>query len=58
MDKKLNAGGARNIGIDYDIDSEYMWFIDGDDFIYSDNSLMKAYENLKDLKTDILLFKW
>ena len=37
--EKVYAGGARNVGIDYPIDSEYTQFIDGDDLLYSNNSL-------------------
>ena len=58
MTNKVYAGGARNIGIDYPIESEYTQFIDGDDLLYSNKSLDILHDHLKDLNTDILVFNW
>lgn len=54
---KRYAGGCRNIGIDYPLDCEYMYFVDSDDYLYSNDSLKIMYINLQD-KPDILLFNW
>lgn len=59
-EKKLYAGGCRNIAIKYPIESEYTLFIDGDDYFESNQSLYFIHEQLKDFNYDILLFqaKW
>lgn len=47
---KRYAGGCRNIGIDYPLDCEYYYFMDSDDYLYSNKSLEKVYNASKDLK--------
>ena len=44
LKEKRYAGGARNEGIDYPIDSEYTWFIDSDDWLYDENVLKRIYD--------------
>jgi predicted glycosyltransferase involved in capsule biosynthesis len=40
LDNHLAPGNVRNIGINYTyIKSEYTWFIDSDDYLYSNNVL-------------------
>ena len=43
LKEKRYAGGARNEGIDYPIDSEYTWFIDSDDWLYDENVLKRLH---------------
>lgn len=54
---KCYAGGCRNIGIDYPVECEYVYFIDSDDYLYSDISLRKIYDALNE-KPDMLLIGW
>lgn len=42
--QKGYAGGARNLGLAYPLDSEYTWFIDSDDWFYND----KVFECVHD----------
>lgn len=46
--KKLFIGGARNVGIDYDIASEYTLFMDNDDWFDNDNVLLDLYYHIKE----------
>ena len=39
LDEKKYAGGARNAGIDYPADCEYIYFLDGDDYLYAEDTL-------------------
>lgn len=48
LNQKGFAGAARNVGIDYDIESEYTWFVDADDYIYDDNTLLKLHDFIVD----------
>ena len=48
------SGIARNIGLEK-AKGEYVWFVDGDDWI-EDNCLENLIENADKLKTDILIF--
>jgi hypothetical protein len=57
MDKKGHEGGARNKGIDYPIDCEYYYFVDSDDYLYSQDVLNNLYEHLKYKNIDILIAK-
>lgn len=57
MDKKGHEGGARNRGIDYPIDCEYYYFVDSDDYLYSQDVLNNLYEHLKYKNIDILIAK-
>ena len=45
-DKKLYIGGARNIGIDYEIDSDYTLFVDNDDWMNDDKCLEYIHESI------------
>ena len=57
MKAKGHEGGARNAGINYKyILSKYTYFVDGDDMLYSKQSLQILYDNLKNNDLDILLF--
>lgn len=47
---KLYNGGARNIGINYNLDSEYTLFLDNDDWFENENVLQQIYENAIDNK--------
>lgn len=44
VDEKMYAGGCRNIGMDWPVESEYTWFLDSDDWLASDRvfGLIKA----------------
>lgn len=45
--QKGYAGAARNFGIEYpNLESEYTWFIDSDDWLASDNVLMNMYKKI------------
>lgn len=44
--KKLYIGGARNVGIHYDINSEYTLFIDNDDWLHNKSCLQDIYDNI------------
>lgn len=51
-DEKMYAGGCRNIGMDYGVESEYTWFLDSDDWLASDGVfgfIKKASETLPDI---------
>jgi glycosyltransferase involved in cell wall biosynthesis len=39
--KKIYAGGCRNIGLDYNIKSEYTYLIDSDDWLYNNDVLYR-----------------
>lgn len=54
LDRKRYNGGARNVGIDYPIESKYTLFLDSDDWFYTDDVLMKLYRHLKDHPVDCL----
>lgn len=45
-EKKVWNGGARNIGIHYDIESEYTLFLDNDDWFYDENVFQKIHDNI------------
>lgn len=40
------AGACRNWGIDYNLKSQYTWFIDSDDWLYDENVLENIYDNI------------
>ena len=46
LKKKGYAGAARNVGLDYKIDSSYTWFIDSDDWMYDNNVLKRIYDTI------------
>ena len=46
LKKKGYAGTARNVGLDYKIDSSYTWFIDSDDWMYDNNVLKRIYDTI------------
>lgn len=52
-DKRYN-GGARNVGIDYPIESKYTLFLDSDDWFYQPNVLEKIHDQLKKNPVDCL----
>lgn len=53
-DKNLGPGGARQVGIDNSF-SEYIVFIDSDDYFYESNSLSKMYEEITKSNADLLI---
>lgn len=42
--KKCYAGGCRNIGAEIDILSEYIWFVDSDDWLYDNTVLQRMHD--------------
>lgn len=44
MTTKGYPGGARNAALQFDIESEYTWFIDSDDYLYDNNVLDEMYK--------------
>jgi len=53
-EKKLGAGGARNLGIDY-AQGRYLWFIDADDYIFK-NVAMTLLRIAEDNCLNLLFF--
>lgn len=51
---KSQAGGCRNIGIDYPMKCEYVWFIDSDDWIYDKYTLNQIYNIANCNKYDVI----
>lgn len=50
--EKLYAGGCRNIGMEWPVESEYTWFLDSDDWLASDSvfgDIKKAAEGSPDI---------
>lgn len=45
--KKLFNGGARNVGINYNWDSEYTLFLDNDDWFDDENCLQSIYDTIQ-----------
>ena len=56
LKEKGFAGAARNLAIDYPLDCKYIWAIDGDDFIASNNALSILYKHARSLKYDAIFF--
>lgn len=56
--EKRYAGGCRNIGIDFQLSSQYTLFVDGDDYLTNANSLMTIYKSIVSSMPDVLLFNW
>ena len=54
LKEKRYNGGARNVGIDYPIESKYTLFLDSDDWFYTEEVLMQLYYHLKDHPVDCL----
>lgn len=52
--KNKKAGAARNTGVMY-AKGEYVWFVDGDDFI-KDDALLIILEKLSTIKVDVFCF--
>lgn len=53
--RKGHEGGSRNVGIEYPLDSCYTYFVDGDDYLYSNDVLKTVYATAKSLSYDVLL---
>lgn len=47
LNEKRYNGGARNVGIDYPIESKYTLFLDSDDWFYDKDVLKKLHKFLK-----------
>ena len=43
--EKKMAGGCRNAGIDYPVECEYLYFLDSDDYLYSNDTLAKLHKD-------------
>ena len=54
VDRKRFAGGCRNEGYQYPIMSEYVWFIDGDDYLKDEFVLSEIYKKLLEKLPDVL----
>lgn len=54
LKEKRYNGGARNIGIDYPIESEYTLFLDSDDWFYDEDVLKNIHKRLKKNPVDCL----
>jgi len=54
LKEKRYNGGARNVGIDYPIESKYTLFLDSDDWFYTNDVLKKIYKHLKKKPVDCL----
>ena len=54
LKEKRYNGGARNVGIDYPIESEYTLFLDSDDWFYKNDALERIHKHLKNNPVDCL----
>ena len=54
LKEKRYNGGARNVGIDYPIESEYTLFLDSDDWFYKNDALERIHQHLKKNPVDCL----
>ena len=54
--QKSYAGICRNIAIDYPIKCQYIWAIDGDDYLINNKVLEILYKYAKTLKYDAIFF--
>ena len=55
LKKKGYAGACRNKALDYKLDSDYVFFIDSDDWLYDKNSLENLYNTiLKNKNPDLI----
>lgn len=52
--KNVGPGGSRQYGID-NSKSEYIIFLDSDDYFYDDNSVKKLYETITNTNSDIVI---
>ena len=57
-EKKVYNGGARNLGIRFNIPSEYTLFLDSDDWLYSNDVLKKIHRQLKKNPVDCLTLQY
>ena len=57
LKKKGYAGAARNAGLDYPIDCQYIIFVDSDDWLYDNDVLHQMHETIMKSKSDIKLIK-
>lgn len=48
LSEKGYAGKCRNVGIDYNLEHTYTWFIDSDDYVYDKNVLQHVYDIAKE----------
>lgn len=54
LKEKRYNGGARNVGIDYPIESKYTLFLDSDDWFFDKNVLKRIYTRLSKNPVDCL----
>lgn len=57
LKEKGYAGAARNYGLDYLIQSDYILFIDSDDWLYNDNVLQDLHDAILSSNKDVKLVK-
>lgn len=58
-EEKSYQGICRNIGLGYQVDSEYVWFIDADDYILPFNCLTRLYAlTCRYPSTDMIAFSY
>ena len=55
--QKKYAGGCRNIGINYSLLCDYYFFIDGDDYLYS-NNVLNILKNAAHQKHGVIIFQY
>lgn len=53
--ENLGLGGARNTGLK-NAQGEFIWYIDSDDKMYSDNALEKIYSCAKKYNSEVVIF--
>lgn len=54
LKEKRYNGGARNVAIDYPIESKYTLFLDSDDWFYQDNVLEKLHDFIEKKPVDCI----
>ena len=54
----VKAGACRNIGMDWPVECEYLYFMDSDDYLYSKESLRVMYSVVANDRPGLALFDW
>jgi glycosyltransferase involved in cell wall biosynthesis len=58
LPEKRMAGGARNAGMDWPVECEYLYFMDSDDYLYSKDSLRVMHDAVAEDRPGLALFDW
>ena len=58
LPEKRMAGGARNAGMDWPVECEYLCFMDSDDYLYSKDSLRAMRDAVAEDRPGLALFDW